>query len=223
MLTYEQFKKAIDGLKAFEKEQEKLDAALKIISPSSTGVVEFGNWFIDDYIKLFEAAIGNESNLISWFVFENEYGTKGYSIINNGKEYKINTDKDLYDFIAETIHDGKHGTQNFKTSTIQPDGRIYYANTASTLNVLIPKKRGKGFLKRPIGLNRNRLSEIIEEKSYGTDWTITGYLYIEIGAGHERDGRGAELLRKISRQLNGAEVVEVGIAELLDYVIENNS
>lgn len=45
-MEYKDFYYASHNLKEFIKEQDKLDAVLKVISPSSTGVCEFGNKFI---------------------------------------------------------------------------------------------------------------------------------------------------------------------------------
>jgi hypothetical protein len=49
-MEYKDFLKASNALKKFMNEQDELDNVIKVISPSSTGVVEFGNSFIDDYI-----------------------------------------------------------------------------------------------------------------------------------------------------------------------------
>jgi|688.fasta_scaffold716627_1 hypothetical protein len=99
MLKYEKFYDAIQALKKFMEEQDKLDAALKIISPSGTSVCEFGNEFIDDYIKLLEESVGDRENWIAWYVFENEFGKKGLEAkMPNGETKKIRSEKQLYDF-----------------------------------------------------------------------------------------------------------------------------
>lgn len=46
MMTYEQFLEASLNLQEFIKEQDKLDAVIKVISPTSTGVCEFGGKFL---------------------------------------------------------------------------------------------------------------------------------------------------------------------------------
>ena len=89
IMKYEQFLEASNKLKKFIKEQEKLNDVLKVISPTSTGVVEFGSEFIDDYIQVVEIALGDDYNWFSWFVFENDFGAKKLKVIVEGKEYII--------------------------------------------------------------------------------------------------------------------------------------
>ena len=98
-MTYEQFHIAINALKAFLEERKKLEAAIKVISPTSTGVVELGGQFIEDYIAVLEIAMGDKEGWIDWYVWENKMGENGHRIISNGKEYKIRNDKDMYNFL----------------------------------------------------------------------------------------------------------------------------
>jgi hypothetical protein len=98
-MTYEQFHRAIEDLKRFTAEQDKLKSVLQVISPTGTAAVEFGNQFIDDYIDLLEQALGNEYGLVSWFVFDNEFGQKNMIVTFDGKEYIISSIRDIYDFI----------------------------------------------------------------------------------------------------------------------------
>lgn len=99
MMTYENFHEAIQNLKRFEAEQDKLKSVLQVISPTGTGVVEFGNQFIDDYINVVEQALGHEYGLVSWFVFDNEFGQKNMIVTLDRKEYVISSIRDIYDFI----------------------------------------------------------------------------------------------------------------------------
>lgn len=96
-MTYDEFKKSIDSLREFMEDQKALDDVIKVISPTSTGVVEFGNKFIDDYIRVIEIALGDEYNSVSWFVFENDFGEKGYTITVEGKEFTIRNEKDFFE------------------------------------------------------------------------------------------------------------------------------
>lgn len=99
MLDYQNFYYAIQNLKRFIKEQDKLDAVLKVLSPTTTGVCEFGNVFIDDYINLLELAVNDNSNWVSWFVFDNDFGANKLKVKNKfGLSVKIANEKQLYDF-----------------------------------------------------------------------------------------------------------------------------
>lgn len=97
-LTLEDLEIAINNLQKFLEEQEKLGAVLEIISPTSTGVVEFGGYFIDAYINILEKSFGDNFNWVSWFVFENDFGRKGMEAKGSAdkKLTKIKTVKQLY-------------------------------------------------------------------------------------------------------------------------------
>lgn len=97
-MTYKQFHIAINALKAFLEERKKLEAAIKVISPTSTGVVELGGQFIEDYVSLLEIAMGDKDGLIDWYVWENKFGAKGLKLYAD-KTYKIRNDKDMYKFL----------------------------------------------------------------------------------------------------------------------------
>jgi len=99
MMTYENFHEAIQNLIRFIEEQDKLKSVLQVISPTGTGVVEFGNQFIDDYIDIVEQALGHEYGLVSWFIFDNEFGQKNLIVMLDRKEYVISSIRDIYDFI----------------------------------------------------------------------------------------------------------------------------
>ncbi len=72
---------------------------MKVISPSSQDVCEFGNTFIDDYISLLEKSVNDNYNWVSWFVFENDFGKKKLkAILPGGRKVKIASEKQLYDF-----------------------------------------------------------------------------------------------------------------------------
>jgi len=98
-MTYEQFHIAINALKAFLEERKKLEAAIKVISPTSTGVVELGGQFIEDYINLLEIAMGDKWGWTDWYTLENDFGAKGLKVRCDDKEYKIRNDKDMYKFL----------------------------------------------------------------------------------------------------------------------------
>lgn len=101
MMTLDQFAIANNKLKAFIKEQEKLSNVLKVISPSGTGVVEFGNEFIEDYIRIISISINDYYEWYGWFVFDNNYGKNRLSAYLGGKQYIIKDCKSFYEFIVD--------------------------------------------------------------------------------------------------------------------------
>lgn len=100
-LTCEELEIAIHNLQKFFKEQEKLKEVMKVISPTSTGVVEFGSEFIDAYINLLEKSFDDNFQWISWFIFENDFGRKGMEAKGSSdkKLTKIKTVRQLYNIM----------------------------------------------------------------------------------------------------------------------------
>ena len=71
-----------DGLSAiqeFSNDQDKLQAGLKILSPSNSGIIEFGSKFIDQYIQTLSDVLDDDCQFISWYVFENDFGKKRFT------------------------------------------------------------------------------------------------------------------------------------------------
>lgn len=99
-MTVEEFESSINNLKEFMKEREKLDDVLNAISPSGTCVCEIGGKFIDDYISLLERSINDKNNSVSWFVFDNDFGSRKLTIGLEGVgEYVISDEKILYEVL----------------------------------------------------------------------------------------------------------------------------
>lgn len=82
-------------------DQNQLSDVIRVIAPTSTGVVEFGSEFIDDYINVLSDAVGDEEGWISWFVFENEFGSAGLSASINGEKRTITNARELWAIIKE--------------------------------------------------------------------------------------------------------------------------
>lgn len=103
-MTREEFKEAIQRLKDFEQERDKLDAVVNAISPTSTAVVEIGGYFIDSYIKVLEIALKCPNGWVSAFVFECEYGLYPFTGELDGKDFSVQTEDEFYDLVQEYIH-----------------------------------------------------------------------------------------------------------------------
>ena len=99
-MTIEEFESSINNLKEFMKEREKLYDVLNAISPTGTCVCEIGGKFIDDYISLLERSINDKNNSVSWFVFDNDFGSRKLTIGLEGVgEYVISDEKILYEVL----------------------------------------------------------------------------------------------------------------------------
>lgn len=104
--SYERFLKALSDIKKFMDEQDELYYALKVISPSSTGVCEFGNDFIESYIKYIEDSFGDECNWLSWFIFENNFGREKRFVIIDEKKHIISSPKIFYNTLYKPLFKG---------------------------------------------------------------------------------------------------------------------
>lgn len=99
-MTIEEFESSINNLKEFMKEREKLNDLLNVLSPSGTCVCEIGGKFIDDYISLVERSINDKDKSVSWFVFDNDFGSRKLTIGLEGVgEYVISDEKILYEVL----------------------------------------------------------------------------------------------------------------------------
>lgn len=110
MLSYKDFELALKKIKAFEKQQEKLQKFASFISGHDDRTInEFGDEFRNDYIDLLAKSMDGDSDkvvwFIIWFVIENDWGTKGLSFVfndnKNHNKYAISNGKQLYDFIIK--------------------------------------------------------------------------------------------------------------------------
>lgn len=100
VMTYEEFQSSMDNLKEFMKELDKLNDVLNVLSPSGTCVCEIGHKFIDDYISLVERSINDTSNSVSWYIYDNDFGSREFRIGLEGQgEFIISNEKILYEVI----------------------------------------------------------------------------------------------------------------------------
>lgn len=100
-MTREDFKEALQKLRDFEKERDKLDAVINAISPTLTTSVDFGGYFIDSYIKVLEIALNCPLGWVSSFVFECEYGLYPFTGELDGRDFSVNTEDEFYDLVQE--------------------------------------------------------------------------------------------------------------------------
>ena len=94
---------AIEHLRHFYRERKKLSEVISVISPSSTGVVEFGNKFIEDYIALAAKLVGDKNEWIAWYIWENDWGKNKMEVTSDGKKKRICNPHDLYHFCIKNI------------------------------------------------------------------------------------------------------------------------
>lgn len=99
-MKFKEFNQAIINIQAFLEERNKLTAVIDVISPTSTGVVEFGGKFLDDYIALLSLAMNDTTKWIEWYIWECDFGTKPLLMTVNNKQRTINSTQRLYDLLT---------------------------------------------------------------------------------------------------------------------------
>ena len=111
MISKAEFVKIIDTIKDYYEKEEKLTKYLHEFFMDGYSAVDFCSELIDVTIKLLaknfsekhEASIEDD---ISWFVYENDFGKKEFSIryiipsTKDKKEYKITSIEEMYDYIV---------------------------------------------------------------------------------------------------------------------------
>jgi hypothetical protein len=99
MMIKKSFTIYMNSIKQYLDESDSLNSNLAAISPDAICAV--GYHFLDDYINLLSEAVGDDSDWIEWYVFENEMGKKGMEAGYNGKEEKITNLDQLWGLIQE--------------------------------------------------------------------------------------------------------------------------
>lgn len=103
MLTKKQFIKLLTDFKQIEEDINNVDKALKKLDP------DFGGFYLSRVSTLItdalKAAMNDEYDYIGYWVYELDYGSKwkkGTITTKEGKDIKLKTAEDLYDYIIKT-------------------------------------------------------------------------------------------------------------------------
>jgi len=107
---------------------------------------------------------------------------------------------------------------NKNTNVILLNGKIYWAIHTLSVMLLIPKKKGIGFLKTPVGHHNDNLSLLITNLGYDC-CGLDGYLNINTGFTYGQDF--TILIREISTFYK-KEAIQVSADKILDWLISNN-
>ena len=75
-ISKNELERRIQAIKLFMEEQNSLNDHLKAICAGSYASCEIGNVFLDEYIKLLSAYIGDENDWISWYALDTDFGRK---------------------------------------------------------------------------------------------------------------------------------------------------
>lgn len=91
-MEYNKFKEYLKYIKDFLDDQKKLDNVINVISPGSFERCEFGDNFLDGFIKLLSDSIGDTNDFLYWFIIENDFGNKKLTVTLNDIPYVIDDD-----------------------------------------------------------------------------------------------------------------------------------
>lgn len=102
-----------------------------------------------------------------------------------------------------------------KKIIIKPDGNIYWGVQTYSVIFLIPKKRGVGFLRQPVGHHVNDLSRFIAKLGYDC-FGLDGYLDVPIWFNRGQDFTD---LAKAVGEFYNKKTIEVNAGQILDYLL----
>jgi hypothetical protein len=99
--------------------------------------------------------------------------------------------------------------------------KLIYCFGGRSLDVLIPKKRGTGYLRQPVGHHTNELSKFVSNELHCDCVGLDGYLSLEVGRipPGEWEKAKEDYIKPLAEFLGVKEVVEVGHHVFMDYVI----
>jgi len=106
MISYDKFNHYMTKLQEFEDIENDIDKALNRLSP------DFGGFFLgeikNEYLSMLKELTHDKYNDIAYFIYDLEYGSKwkvGTITTKDGKDIKLSTIKDLYDYLKEQYND----------------------------------------------------------------------------------------------------------------------
>ena len=91
-----EFVRKISHLKQYVREQDEAQRALRIFGPDNN--FDFGNRLLDQYVDLLQMVMGDENDVISWWVFETDFGVR-HPFYKDGA--KVATAKQLYKYLKQ--------------------------------------------------------------------------------------------------------------------------
>lgn len=83
-MTADEFVDTMDALKEFLEER---------------GESALGDRFVEMYVNVVEMAVGDCARMVTWFVYENDFGKRGLEAWFDDKPIKITTALQLYYFV----------------------------------------------------------------------------------------------------------------------------
>ena len=95
-ISFVEFEQLFIPIRKFLEDCKNINDALKTIFPSSYVCSDHGNELLDYYIDLTERYLELETQTISWFVFDNEFGKNKLTVDDN----IIDSVESLYNYLT---------------------------------------------------------------------------------------------------------------------------
>jgi hypothetical protein len=115
MISKTDFVRAINAIKSYWANEEKLTKYLHEFFMDGHSVVDFGNELTNTIVKLLAKNISEKHEVsikdyIEWFIYENDFGKRKLSIYHTleegtEKEHKITSTEKMYDYIVKYLRD----------------------------------------------------------------------------------------------------------------------
>jgi hypothetical protein len=96
------FKKYMGEIKRFDTESNTLNDHFRAMTDG--GFCSVGYWLEGSYCDLLSEAIGDTSEWVAWYCFENDFGAKKHDAGYDGNEKPICNLDDLWRLIQEGIN-----------------------------------------------------------------------------------------------------------------------
>ena len=89
----------MNAIKRYNTESDELNKHIKAIAQGA--FCEVGYNLLDVFTNLLSEAIGDEDEMVSWYVFDNDFGARGFKAGREGKLKRIKTLDELWTLIQD--------------------------------------------------------------------------------------------------------------------------
>jgi len=101
-IPFIEFERLMKPIEKYQEDYNDCANGLNLICKDSYAVPSLGANLLDNYIDLLEGYLEMDNQMLNWFVFDNEYGTKKMGVKHSDNESftEISCLEDLYNFLT---------------------------------------------------------------------------------------------------------------------------
>lgn len=110
MLPFKKFKTYVEFLKNYKSKLDNADDVLKNISKEFTGIRGIAAPIIEKYVYMLTDVMeltACDPDLLWWWMYEKDFGKATAIIKWDGRTYKLNTIRKLYNYILKSVNSFK--------------------------------------------------------------------------------------------------------------------